>query len=185
MKTGFSLRHLVCLFVLAAGTAAAGEPYEAITQEQINSIEYDDAMEDRGFVAPLAADLTHMEGDMKKEFDEWVAKLDDWQPGKVDEIGQRVRNWLCLATLGDVARGMYEAESPYVIFERLKKDIPKDKLIKATAWVILKPGEGKAITTAPDAGIDGEAAEETVRERTVLYAKKLLGRLLGKLPPKE
>ena len=74
---------------------------------------------------------------------------------------------------------------PYVIFEKLKREMPREKLTKALAYIILKPDEGKMVLQAPDLGFEEDAPEPDVRERHVIYAKKLLGRLVGKLPPKE
>jgi len=61
----------------------------------------------------------------------------------------------------------------------------KEKLTKALAYIILKPDDGKLALKAPDLGFEDDAPEADVRERHVIYAKKLLGRLVGKLPPKE
>jgi hypothetical protein len=57
--------------------------------------------------------------------------------------------------------------------------------MKACAWVVLKPKEGDVIKTAPDLDIQAEIDEDEIRGRSVVYAKKMLGRLLDKLPPKE
>lgn len=171
--------------VCALPALRAGEPFEAVTDKEIEAIEYDDAVEDNGFVTPLAENLEHLEGDSKKDFDEFAGKFEDWKPGQEEDLTQKVRNWICLATLSDVAHGQFEREAPYAIFERLKRDIPREKLIKATAWIVLKPDLGTVLTEAPDLGLEGAVDETVVRERAQIYAKKLLGRLLGKLPPKE
>ena len=83
-----------------------------------------------------------------------------------------------------MTQGEFEGETAYVIFERIKKEIPKDDLIKICAWIVLKPEEGKAVTSAADLGYNGEMEEKELRERATVYAMKLLGRLLGKLPVK-
>jgi hypothetical protein len=103
----------------------------------------------------------------------------------VKEVGQQVRNWMCLCTLPDLAQNEFESQIPYLIFERLKKDLPKEKLKKALAWVILKPDDGKVVLKAAGLGFEDEMLETDVRERAAIYAKKLLGRMLGKLPPKD
>jgi hypothetical protein len=175
---------IACVILLTAA-APEKEPYEAITDKEIASITYEDASIDNGFVTPLAKDLSHLDEDRKKRLDEYENKLDDWEPGKEKKLGQRVRNWMAVTTYADLGRSEFEAEVPYVVFERLRKEIPKDKLIKALAWVILKPQEGKTVTKAPDLGVDEDLDEGEVRARSAIYAKKLLGRLLGKLPPKE
>lgn len=177
------MRWLTLLACCALTILHAEEAYEKITQKEIDAVNYDDAEEDASFVAPLVGNLKHLEGDQLKKFNALLEKLNEWEPGKIDEVGQKVRNFLCLSSLMDVGRGEFEAELPYSIFEKLKTDVPREKLVKAVAWVVLKPKEGKAVTEAKDLDI-AKADEEAVRNRTVIYAKKLLGRLVGKLPKK-
>ena len=176
----------VALLVAFASSAPAAEKqrWELITDKEIDAITYEDAEIDRGFVTPLAEDLNHLDEESLERLEEIQAKFDQWLPGQENEIGQRVRNFMCLATLPDLGRAEFEAELPYVIFEHLKKEIPERQLKKTLAWVILKPKEGKAILDAKPLGIEGPADEGPVRQRSAIYAKKLLGRLLGKLPPK-
>ena len=158
--------------------------WQAITEEQVKSITYEDCESDNGFVGPITNGLDHLSDDARKRFDEWCEKLDDWKPGQEADFGQRVRNYICLATIADMTQGEFEGETAYVIFERIKKEIPKDDLIKICAWIVLKPEEGKAVTSAADLGYNGEMEEKELRERATVYAMKLLGRLLGKLPVK-
>ena len=163
----------------------AKEPFEAITDAEIDKIDYDDAAIDQGVVTPLAKDLSHMDDEGKKKLQEMDDKLDGWEPGVDKSIGQQVRYWIALCTLQDIGHGEYEAEIPYLIFERLKKEVPKEKLTKALAWVILKPDEGKIVKKCGEIGVDEDQEEAEIRDRSVIYAKKLLGRLKGKLPPKD
>jgi len=161
------------------------EPWEKITDKDIASINFEDAQEDQGFVTPLAQDLSNLDDDSKKELNNLADKMDNWVPGQERDLAQQIRNWMCLCTFADLGRGLFEAEVPYVVFEKLKRDTPKEKLTKALAYIILKPDEGKLVLKAPDLGFEDDAPEADVRERHVIYAKKLLGRLVGKLPPKE
>lgn len=165
--------------------AAPREPWQTITDKDVASINYDDASEDGGVVTPLAQDLSNLDDDSKKEMDQFAEKLEQWIPGQEKDLVQQIRNWMCLCTFADLGRGLFEAEYPYVIFEHLKRDMPREKLIKALAYIILKPDEGKLVLKAADLGFEEDAPEADVRERHVIYAKKLLGRLVGKLPPKE
>jgi len=168
-----------------AAKEEAKDPSEAITQKEIDSINYDNAAVDNGFVTPLAQDLSHLDDDRKLRLDEFTDKFEDFKSGQEKQVGQLVRNWMAVCTYGDLGRSEFEAEVPYVVFEKLKKDIPREKLIKALAWVIVKPKEGTTVTKAPELGIEDELDENEVRARSAIYAKKLLGRLVGKLPPKE
>jgi len=165
--------------------AKPAEAWQSITDKDIASITYEDAEVDSGFVTPLAQDLSNLDDDSKKELDQFAEKLDQWVPGQEKELVQQIRNWMCLCTFADLGRGLFEAEVPYVIFEKLKREMPKEKLTKALAYIILKPDAGKLVLKAADLGFEEDAPEADVRERHVIYAKKLLGRLVGKLPPKE
>ena len=165
--------------------AKPAEPWQTITDKDIASITYEDAEVDSGFVTPLAQDLSNLDDDSKKELNQFADKLDNWIPGQEKDLVQQVRNWMCLCTFADLGRGLFEAEVPYVVFERLKRDMPKEKLTRALAYIVLKPDEGKLVLKAADLGFEEDAPEADVRERHVIYAKKLLGRLVGKLPPKE
>jgi hypothetical protein len=169
----------------SAASKPKGYAYKAITQKEIDSITFDDIEDDAGFITPLAPDLDNLDDDSKKRLDEWVAKLNDWPGSKVDDVGQRVRNLLHVASLADMVHSEFEGETAFVVFDKLKSEIDKDVLIKACAWIILKPNDGKAITKVPELGWDDDADEDALRERAQMYAKKLLGRLEGKLPPKE
>src|ERR1041385_4374202 len=54
----------------------AKEPFEAITDAEIDKIDYDDAAIDQGVVTPLAKDLSHMDDEGKKKLQEMDDKLD-------------------------------------------------------------------------------------------------------------
>jgi len=160
------------------------EPYLAITDKEINEITYEDCELDNGFEIPFAASLENLADDQKERLDEWKKKFEDWKPAKEEKLGQRVRNIIALISIIDAGHGEFEAEAPYVVYEWMKMEIPKEKLIKAAAWVALKTKDGECIKTAPDMDMDAEIDEDEVRGRSSVYAKKILGRLLGKLPPK-
>jgi hypothetical protein len=171
-----------------ATTQAAKKPensYAKITQKEIDAIEFDDLPEDNGVVTPVAADLDNMDNDSRKRLDDWTSKLNDWAGAKEENLPQRVRNLLHVAALADLVHSEFEGETAYVIFDKLKSEVDKEVLIKACAWIVLKPNEGRAVTRVPELGWDDENDEEPLRERVMLYAKKLLGRLEGKLPKKE
>jgi hypothetical protein len=163
----------------------AKEPWELITDKEIAKIEYDEMPPDTDIVTPFAPNHDHLEGDQKKEFEAWVDKFDNFAPGKEAEIGQKVRNWVYLATIPDIVQSQFEGDVPVAVFERLKKDVPKEKLTKALAWIVLKPDDGTVLTGAKDMDLDVDVPETEVRGRGSVYARKMLGRLLGKLPKKE
>jgi hypothetical protein len=155
-----------------------------ITQKDIDAITYEDAEEDTGFITPLAADLDNLDNDSKKRLDDWTAKMHDWAGYKEENVPQRVRNLMSVCSLADMVHSEFEGETAYVVFDTLKSEVDKDELIKACAWIVLKPEEGRCVTRIPELGWDDDADEDALRERSALYAKKLLGRLVGKLPKK-
>ena len=161
--------------------AKPNDPLAAITDKQIQEITYDDLPPDQGFVTPLAENLDNLDDDSQKRLAEWTDKLNAWAGARDENVAQRVRNLLAVASLSDLGRGEFEAETAYVIFEKLRGEVDKDVLIKACAWIVLKPEEGKTPTKVPELGWEDELDENMVRERVPLYAKKFLGKLLGKI----
>src|SRR5436305_5043114 len=120
---------LVLLLVAADApkkpTTAPAKPTEAwqtVSDKDIASITFEDAQEDTGFVTPLAADLSNLEDDSKKELNNLADKMDNWIPGQEKDLVQQIRNWMCLCTFADLGRGLFEAEVPYVVFEKLRRD---------------------------------------------------------------
>jgi len=164
--------------------AAHGAEWASVSSAEIEAVNFDDCHDDAGRVAPLSKGLTHLEGPVRERFNEWLASFEKSKLLNEKDPGRKTRNLLALCALIDQVRGEFEAEVAYVVFERLKKDISRDDLVKTCAWVALKPAEGEVLVSAPDCGVEGTFPEEKVRTRSVLYAKKLLGRLTGKLPAK-
>lgn len=155
--------------------------FQTITDSQINSITYDDLADDNGVITPLISSPDDVSPSIRQWMVGFAAKLDEWIPAKEADLLQRTRNLLSLAAVADLAEYQYEGEVPYVVFERLKSQIPPEDLKKILADIILHPGEGSVRTSAVELGIGGEETEQEVRDRAGQYAKKLLGRLLGKL----
>src|ERR1051326_6198575 len=75
-----SVAVLCCTsFIRGESTAPAKdqkEPYESITDKEIAAIDFDDASQDSGFIAPLAQDLSHLDEDSRKRLDEITDKFD-------------------------------------------------------------------------------------------------------------
>jgi hypothetical protein len=117
-----------------------------------------------------------------------TAALPQWQPGKVDDPVQRVRNLLYVAAVPDLLEmEILESYVPLVVFDRLKQDIPKNDLIRILYWIATHPsgGEDRAAGQLQPLGLGNAPADiDTVRERVTIYSLKLLGRLIGKIPEK-
>ena len=67
------------------------------------------------------------------------------------------------------------------MFDELQADVPHDDLARVLTWIITHPANGQVKTNAPELDLQGPVAEDVVRDRVVIYAKKYLGRLLGKI----
>jgi hypothetical protein len=146
---------------------------------------FDRLPSDSGIVTPIAPDDEEPDPDTADHLQYIREMLPSWQPGKVADPVQRVRNILYVAAEPDVLQMPIERFAPQAVYERLQQDIPKDQLIKVLYWIALHPtdGDDKALDELwalrfPNGAVD----VEQTRERAAIYAVKLLGRLLGKLP---
>jgi hypothetical protein len=166
-------------------TVARTAPWMAVTDDEINAIRYDDLDPDNGTVTPLASSLDELDEEGKKHMEEFSSKLDEWEPGdprhELNTV-QRVRNLLAVCAIADVLQDQYEAQIPYVVFDKIRFDVPEDKLKKVLTYIVYHPTDDVVPTKVPELGLENEVFEEGVRERSIGYAKKLLGRILGKLP---
>jgi hypothetical protein len=162
----------------AGGTAS----WQAVTDAQIASITYDDLQPDDGTVTPLLASLAGLKPDAANEIDEFKRALAQWPPGRESDLPQRLRNLLSICAVADLVENDLEAAYPRVIFDQLQAEVPKPDLVKALAWIILHPDDGRVMTSASEFGITGQESQRSVRERVTAYAKKLLERLVN--PPR-
>ncbi len=159
--------------------------WQSITDSDISGIDYSDLndLPDTGDVTPLAPNLdnANSDDDRKKKLEDFTDKVSDWAPGKVEDPVQRARSLISVAAAADIAQDQNEAEIPFIIFQVLKGDMPKEQLIKVLTYIVLHPNEGTVVTTAPELGLENGGPEDEIRARTAVYAKKLLARLVGKI----
>jgi len=153
----------------------SGTDWRDISEEQIATIGFDMLPEDDGIYTPLAASL----GDAANTYrmKEFMPRLEAWDAGKLEDVGQSVRNLLCVAAIADVGQDRSEAIIARVVLEKLFRDFPAAELEQALAWVILDPEAGTVITKAPELGLSTEIDPGIARERCSWYAKKFLWRL--------
>jgi hypothetical protein len=146
---------------------------------------FDRLPSDDGIVTPIAPVSEEPDPDTAEELEYIRQMLPSWQPGKVADPVQRVRNYLYVAAVPDVFQMPLERYVPRVIYERLEDDIPKDQLIQILYWIALHPGDGDESAVdqlwALHLG-NGRPDMGQARERAAVYAVKLLGRLTGKIP---
>jgi ABC-type multidrug transport system permease subunit len=159
--------------------------WQRITDAEIAAITYDDLEDfpDEGDVYPFAPNLDDLtDADQKKRLAAIDAKLATWPPGNDPDLSQRVRYLMCACAITDISQDRLEHFMPYIIYRRLKPSADPSDLERALASVILYPGDGKVVTAIPELDIDGTVDEPSARERTALYAKKFLQRVLNKVP---
>ena len=160
--------------------------WQDVTAAHIDEIVFPRLPSDAGVVAPIARPDEPLDPDLEAELEEVRSRLVTWGPGRVPDPVQRVRNVLYVAAVPDVFQMPLERYLPHIVFERLQGDIPKDDLIKILFWVATHPsgGDDSAVDDLRSAGlaVNGPADIDQTRERVMLYALKLLGRLAGKIP---
>jgi len=174
---------LVGLYASGSGhlepVPAASDGYQGVTQAQVAGISYEYLPGDQEFVSRLSRPFGN--GGSMKSVEGIARLLKDWPPGWLSDEGQAARNLLCAAGIADVSEDLHEGEIARLVFDDLRERFGDEKLKKILAWIILYPKEGSAICTAPELGLPHQFREEIVRERAVLYAKKFLGRLSGRI----
>ena len=160
--------------------------WQQVTPAHIEEVMFERLPSDSGVVSPIARADEPMEPELETELEEVRTRLVTWGPARVADPVQRVRNLLYVAAVPDVFQIPLERYVPHVVFERLQGDVPKEDLIKILFWVATHPagGDDSAVDDLRSAGIpvNGPGDMEQARERVMLYALKLLGRLVGKIP---
>ncbi|HVZ63381.1 MAG TPA: ABC transporter permease [Lacunisphaera sp.] len=157
-----------------------GTAYERLTPEQVDAITYDDLPDDNELVTRMSPPFAR--GHEPAFVVAFREKLAAWPPGHVDDAGQRVRNLLSVAAVADICADLHEAEIGRMVYDQLRTEVGDARLRLVLAWVVLRPDDGQVLTNIPELNLKRRPAEKVVRERCQLYAKKYLGRLLGKLP---
>ena len=159
--------------------------WQEVTIEDIDrDLIFDRLPPDTGIVTPIAGNDEEPDPEVGEHFDYVRQMLPSWQPGKVADPVQRVRNLLYVAAVPDVQQIPIERFAPLAVYERLEDDIPKDQLIKILYWIAIHPTDGD------DSAVDqlwalkfasGAIDMQQVRDRAAIYGVKLLGRLLGRV----
>jgi ABC-2 type transport system permease protein len=184
----FALAAWVAVGLAAASTgrlkpppALGGpDPAEAITESQIDAIGYDGLPRDNDVVTPLAPPSRGFGGSQR--MDEFTAKLEAWPPGRRASVSQDVRNLVSVAAIADLEHDPMEDAVARAVLDRLQAGFDRHQLSHALAWVALYPADGTVVATAQDLDLPGVLQEGAVRDRDALYARKFLGRVLGKIP---
>lgn len=154
------------------------------TEEQLASIKWEEFAADNTWVCPFARDFSHNDEfpERKKDWEDFLAKFAVWAPGHVFDTTEKVRNLIGAAALMDIGQGQFEAELPLFVYQRLRREVPDDKLKAILGFMAFHPDQGTIIATAPELNLEIGVGEDQVRERLQILAIKMLGRVLGKLP---
>jgi ABC-type transport system involved in cytochrome c biogenesis permease component len=151
--------------------------WTSITETQIAEIGFDNLPADDGIAAALAPPTLDSARSM-----EFARKLAAWPQGKLDEAGQSVRNLVSLAAVADLCTDPREAEIGRLVLRQISSRFEPAVARRALAWIILNPEDGQVVTKVPELGLFRHPPERLVRQRSVIYAEKYLGRLAGKIP---
>ena len=156
--------------------------WQSVTSADTNSITYDDLEPDESTVTPIAPSLNGLSEAAKGQMDDLAGKLADWKPAQDADPVRRVQNLLAVAAIPDILQDPNEPYIPLVVFEQIKGSMPTDQLIKVLTWIALHPDQGNPPAALPELGFPGPLQEDAVRQRCAAYGRKLLARLLGKVP---
>jgi ABC-type transport system involved in cytochrome c biogenesis permease component len=151
--------------------------WASITEAQIAEIGFDGLPGDDSIVAGMAPAALETAGAAQ-----FARKLAAWPQGKVDDSGQSIRNLVSLAAVADLCTDPREAEIGRLVFRQISSRFEAGVARRALTWIILNPEDGQVVTKAPELGLPRHPPERLVRQRSVIYAEKYLGRLVGKIP---
>ncbi|MBA3701067.1 MAG: hypothetical protein H0W78_19630 [Planctomycetes bacterium] len=172
----------------AAGTTHVDtkptEPPKPPTDEQIAQIRWEEFSADNTWVCPFAQDFSRNDEfpERKTDWEDFLAKFAVWAPGHVFDNTEKVRNLIGACSLMDIGQGQFESELPLFVYQRLRREVPDEKLKAILAYMAFHPNEGSVIGTAPELNLDIGVGDDQIRERLQVFAVKMLGRMLGKLP---
>jgi ABC-type polysaccharide/polyol phosphate export permease len=161
--------------------AAGPATWDQVAQKDIDGVAFDRLPRDNGVVAPIAADDESADAPTVEQVEQLRAALEHWGPGKVADPVQRVRNLLYVASICDVFR-IYPLERfvPIAVFDQINAVSASMDLPKILYFIALHPDSGgdSAARQIHLLGLpDAPADTRLLRNRNMLYAFKLLGRL--------
>jgi len=135
---------------------------------------------------PIARSDEQPEQDVVDQLIQLGEALQTWRPGKVADPVQRVRNLLYIPAAVDIFQLPAESHVPAVVFAHIRRAVPEDDLIKVLYWIAYHPdaGDDEALNDLQPLGLPGSPGADEARNRSAVYAVKLLGRLLGRINPR-
>jgi len=168
----------------ARGLRAAS--WRDVQESDIAQVAFERLPPDAGLVAPIAPRGTLQDGAVAAQIATIRQALAAWPPAREPDMLQRTRNYLAVAAVPDLLQmDPLEQHLPWLIFDRLRQDIPPADLRRIFYWIAMHPDEGEdsAIGQLAMLGLPAvQGPTGRVRERIMLYAFKLLGRLESRQP---
>ncbi len=166
----------------APGPVAAftSGPWQQVTLAQIDSVSFEHLPPDEDTIAPIENHMELLSPASKARVEGIRKQLPDWPPGRQGDIVRRVHNYLYAASVFDILEDPDEGAAARVILDYIRQLAPDTDLEKILTYIIEHPSEGPAIVQVPELGAKGEITEDAARDRSAMYATKLLKRILGK-----
>ena len=174
----------------AAGPAgpAARAGWQEVTDADLAEVAFERLPDDRGIVAPVALFDEAPAPEAEPLLAQLAAGLPAWRPGHEADPEQRVRNLLCVAAVPDLLQmESIERFVPVLLFQRIRAEVPHDKLVRILYWIAFHPdgGDLDACRQLAPLGLPVVTGDTSrLRPRIMLYALKLLGRITGDIVQK-
>ncbi len=160
-----------------ANPPALNEPWQRLSANDVAGIRYDDLPPDDGIVAPVATSPAVATTTGQARIRSIADTLARWPPAREGTLEQRARNLLVVCASADLAEDENEGDIALIVFDRLRTLAPAPELARVLAWIVLHPTEGTADADLSPFGIEPVTDGRAVRERSAVYARKLLLRL--------
>jgi hypothetical protein len=151
--------------------------------DDLTLVTYDHLPDDLGTYTPWANTPTTVEKDpfTVAAVADFRRALTTWPPAQDHDPRHAVESCLALAALLDAARAPTECDAPPILFEHLTTRMARPDLIAALTHVALHPTAITPRTQDATFHVTWDDQQD-LRERMGIYARKMLGRVMGRLP---
>jgi ABC-type transport system involved in cytochrome c biogenesis permease component len=163
---------------------ATAAPWRAYTKVDFARLDIANVPPDNGNVTPIAGADEEPDRSQKADLAQIEASLPNWEPAKVTDRVQFVRNVLYIAGTLDESQTNTERFVPYLVLNFLRERIPTEELTQILCWIANHPQEGddSAVFRIHELGVfanvdDADVPE--IRRRNEWYAIKFVWWLLG------
>lgn len=155
--------------------------WREVREDHLLAIAFERLPDDAGLVAPMAVRGTPRDAATEAQLAAVRDGLRAWPGAAEPDPVQRARNLLYVAAVPDLLQmDPLERHLPWLVFDRLRQDVPAADLPRILYWIAMHPQEGgdRAIADLPALGLPRVSGPtHQVRERVTIYALKFLERL--------